>query len=189
MMRFHTLALALLTTAAVATDARAQQAAVDGLLWGTNPTTGRSCPYAQPILTKPGFSYIVAFGKLDKVKYNGYNAPTISYTIDVAFMYVTPLNAQGQPVGAQMVQFKGTADNASGNFSFNTSKFWDPKANNGMGGEVDFAGFPAGSYEVKVVAKVALTTPEKENPPPQPPTPAKVDKRDAVLLTTPFQIR
>jgi hypothetical protein len=187
MKRFRFLALTLLTAAACATEVRAQT--VDGLLWGVDPATGRSCPYATPNVAQPGMSYIIAYGKLDKQKYNGYNAPTISYDNLTPFLYVTPLNAQGQPVAAQMVQFQGTASNNTGGFSFNTSNSWDPTANGGMGGTKPFAGFAAGSYEVKVVAKITLYTPAKENPPPQPPTPAKTEKRDAILLTSPFQIR
>lgn len=184
--------LALLIAAVAMLEVQAQPAPpplVDGLLWGVNPQTGQSCPYTVPNPSPAKLGpYIAASGKLDRVKYNGYNAAYITYEFDVVFLYVTPLNAQGQPVAAQVIQFQGTGSNDTGNFGFVTTNRWDPNANNKMGGEVPYAGFPIGKYEVKVVAKIKLVTPEKQNPPPMPPTPATTEKRDAILLTTPFEV-
>ncbi len=188
MKLFRFFVMTLLMGAGLTTDVLAQQPVVDGLLWGTNPYTGQSAPSVLPNPAPNSRPHISAFGKLDKVKYNGYSTPGIGFDSTTLFMYVTPLDAQGQPIAAQMIQFKGTGENVDGTFAFNTSKKWDPTANGGMGDLVDFAGFPAGSYQIRVVAKIVLTTLEKQNPPPQPPTPASTVKRDAILLTSPFTV-
>ena len=96
-------------------------AAVDGLLWGVEPTTGQSCPFVTPPLTpRPKFSHLTAFGALDGVKYDGVTGPTIAFDSTDVFLEVTPLNAKSEPIPAQTVRFRGTGENNTREFAYDT---------------------------------------------------------------------
>ena len=158
----------------------------DGLLWGVEPTTGKSCPFVVPQDDpRPKFSHVSAFGKLDRIKFDGGAEPRISFDDTILVLSVTPLDAKNVPVAGKAVEFRGTGDDETGEFRFDTATRWDPKANAKKGAEVPFVGFPAGFYEVKVVAKIRLLTPAKAAPKAD----EKTEKRDALLVTTPFEIR
>lgn len=158
----------------------------DGLLWGVEPTTGQSCPFVvSQEDPRPKFSHLSAFGKLDRGKFDGGAEPNISFDDAILVLSVTPLDAKNVPVAGKAVEFRGTGDDETGEFRFDTATRWDPKSNAKKGSEVPFAGFPAGNYEVKVVAKIRLLTPAKAMPKAN----EKTEKRDAMLVTTPFQIR
>ncbi len=184
--RFATLALLFvvssITQTAFGQIPPADKTAKDGLLWRVRPSDGRSYPLAVKILQGPN-SYIQAQGKLDRLKYTGYgDSPLIAYEILELIVYVTPLNAQGQPVAGAETLLRALGDNDTGNFGL-----VDGTKRMVKQGDVyvdqPFDGFPPGSYEVKAVAKIVLSTPEKQNPPPLPPTPPDVCKREAVLIT------
>lgn len=161
-------------------------AAVDGLLWGVVPTTGQSCPFVTPPLTpRPKFSHLTAFGALDDLKYDGVAGPTIAFDSTDVFLEVTPLDAKSAPLPARTVRFRGTAENNSREFAFDTWQRWDAAAAGGAGAEVPFMGFAAGFYRIKVVAKVRLVTPATATPKAD----ERTEKRDAILMTTPFQFR
>lgn len=157
----------------------------DGLVWGVEPTTGQSCPFVAPQeAPRPKLSHVSAYGKLDRTKYDGATQPGISFDGTVVTLSVTPLDAGNVPVADKAVEFRGTVDDDSGEFRFDSATRWDRKANGQKGAAVPFFGFPAGLYEVKVVARVRFVPPAKATPNAD----EKDEPRDARLITTPFRI-
>jgi hypothetical protein len=113
------------------------EANTDGLVWD------KDYPKSTEVFVGLGKYMISAAGGLDKANY-----PNIKIDGDLAFMEVVQVDKNGKDVDGTKKAFKGNADKDKGTWSVNTLKEWK----NGM--EVNFDGFPAGKYRVKVQVKV-----------------------------------